>query len=305
MADASPLRNKASAALGLALIGAATLSAGPAGAADWWYVNQGQDRVMLIDVASIKPGKGGVLTYWNTQVVADGAADGVRMIKSYMVADCAKARGGWAMIVRYDGDDHQINVDSLAKPALAAVEPSTLGEAELNFVCGDVGDREAAGAFAVAVDVRTFADALIAAGDEAPRAVYDRLAADPATPIARSAAPGPETFGRRQTVKVGQPLVPPRDYAKGTGVPNPADYPSDSSGDAYDVTFEGVKAGQMEFEVRGYSADDLIHPAMGQTERFPAELKAIHIRDLAIDVDAVTAETISYRVRIEKDATAQ
>jgi hypothetical protein len=305
MTDASPLRNKASAALGLALIGAATLGAGPAGAADWWYVNQGQDRVMLIDVASIKPGKGGQLTYWNTQVVADGADDGVRMTKSYMLADCAKARGGWAMIVRYDRDDRQGGVDSLAKPALAAVEPGTLGEAELNFVCAGPDDREAAGAFAVAVDARTFADALIAAGDEAPRAVYDRLAADPATPIVRSAAPGPETFGRRQTAKVGQPLVPPRDYAKGTDVPNPADYPANSSGDAYDVTFEGLEAGEMKFEVRGYGADDLIHPAMGQTERFPADLKAIHIRDLAFDVDAVGAETITYRVRIEKEAAAR
>jgi hypothetical protein len=305
MADASPFRNKASAALSLALIGAVTLGAGAAQAADWWYVNQGQDRVMLIDVASIKPGKGGRLAYWNTQVIADGADDGVRMIKSYMLADCAKARGGWGMIVRYDRDDRQLNVDSLGKPALATVEPGTLGEAELKFVCAKAGDREGAGAFPVAVDARTFADALIVAGDEAPRAVYDRLAADPVTPIVRSAAPGPETFGRRQTAKTGQPLVPPRDYAKGTGAPNAADYPRDSSGDAYDVTFEGLEAGELKFEVRGYSADDLIHPAMGQTERFPADLKAIHIRDLAIDIDAVTDAAITYRVRIEQEAAAQ
>jgi hypothetical protein len=58
MADASPFRNKASAALSLALIGAVTLGAGAAQAAEWWYVNQGQDRVMLIDVASIAPGTG-------------------------------------------------------------------------------------------------------------------------------------------------------------------------------------------------------------------------------------------------------
>lgn len=298
MTAARSFRNRASMALGLMV---ATLATGSSQAADWWYVNQGQDRVMLIDVASIKPERG-LLKYWNTQVIADGAEDGVRMIKSYMLADCAKARGGWGMIVRYDRDDRQLNVDSLAKPALAAVEPGTLGEAELKFVCAKVDDREASGAFPVAIDARTFADALIGAGDEPPRAVYDRLAADAATPIVRSTAPGPETFGKRQTVKAGQPLVPPRDYAKGTDVPNPADYPRDSSGDAYDVTFEGLQAGEMKFEVRGYGADDLLHPAMGQTERFPAHLKAIHIRDLAIDVDAVTGETLTYRVRIEKDA---
>jgi hypothetical protein len=307
MIDAPKSRNGASIALGLAvatLTGAAALAPGTARAADWWYVNQGQDRVMLIDVASIKSERG-LLAYWNTQVIADGAEDGVRMVKSYMLADCAKARGGWGMIVRYDRDDRQLNVDSLAKPPLAAVEPGTLGEAELKFVCAKPDDREASGAFSVAIDARTFADALIVAGDEAPRAVYDRLSDDAATPIVRSTAPGPETFGQRQTVKAGQPLVPPRDYAKGTDVPNPADYPRDSSGDAYDVTFEGLEAGQMKFEVRGYSADDLIHPAMGQTERFPAGLKAIHIRDLAIAIDAATDEAITYRVKIEKEAAAQ
>ena len=302
MTNASPLRNKASAALGLALIGTTILGAGQARAADWWYVNQGQDRVKLVDVASIKPGKGGVLTYWNTQVVADGAADGARMIKSYMLADCAKARGGWGLIVRYDGADRPLNVDSLAKPVLAAVEPDTLGKAELDFVCGKAADREAAGAFPVAVDTRTFADALIVAGDEAPSAVYDRLAADPATPIVRSAAPGTETFGRRQTAKVGQPLVPPRDYAKGIAVPLAADYPAATSGDAYDVTFEGVTDGELKFEVRGYAVDDLIHPASGQTEDFPVGAKAIRMRDLAIDIETVTPEAITYRVRVEKAA---
>lgn len=257
---------------------------------------------MLVDVASIKPGKGGVLSYWNTQVVADGAADGVRMIKSYMLADCAKTRGGWGLIVRYDRDDRQLDVDSLAKPVLATVEPDTLGEAELKFVCASPGDREAAGAFAVAVDTRTFADALIAAGDAAPRAVYDRLAGDPATPIVRSTAPGTETFGRRQTAKVGQPLVPPRDYAKGIEVPKAADYPAATSGDAYDVTFEGLTDGELKFEVRGYDVDDLIHPASGQTEGFPVGAKAIHIRDLAIGIEAVTPEAITYRVRVEKAA---
>ena len=301
MADASAFRNRASAVLAIALAAAATLGVETAGAAEWWYVNQGQDRVMLVDVASIARERG-LLSYWNTQVIVDGAEDGVRMTRSYMAADCAKARGGWAMNVSYDRDDRQIDVDSLAKPILAAVEPNTLGEAELNFVCADPGDREVAGAFAVAVDVRTFADALIAADDEAPRAVYDRLAADPATPIVRSAAPGTETFGRRQTAKAGQPLVPPRDYAKGIEVPKAADYPAASAGDAYDVTFEGLDAGEMTFEVRGYGVDDLIHPAMGQRERFPADLKAIQIRDLAIQVEAVSTNAITYRVRVERPA---
>jgi hypothetical protein len=310
MADAPTFRNptfrnKASATLGLALAAVTVVGARPAGAADWWYVNQGQDRVMMVDVASIKPEKKGLLSYWNTQVIADGAEDGVRMKKSYMLADCAKSRGGWGMIVRYDGEDRQMDVDSLAKPELAPVEPNTLGQAELDFVCGGPREREAAGAFAVAIDQRTFADALIAASDASPRDVYDRLAADEATPIIRSTAPGPETFGKRQTATAGQPLAPPRDYAKGTGVPKAADYPPDRSGDVYDVIFEGLKDGEMRFEVRGYGLDDLIHPASGQTQAFPADRKTVNLRDLAIDIDKVSQETITYRVRVEKEAAVQ
>jgi hypothetical protein len=281
----------------------AGLGATNAGAAQWWYVNQGQDRVMLIDVASIASDRG-VLTYWNTQVIADGADDGVRMVKSLMRADCAKSRGGWTMIVRYDRDDRQIDVDSLAKPAMAAVTPNTLGQAELDFVCATPDAREAAGGFALEIDPRTFADALITApSDETPRAVHDRLAQDPSTPVVRSAAAGPETFGTRQSIKAGQPLVPPRDYAKGTDIPKAEDYPPSSSGEVYDVTFEGLEQGQMVFEVRGYDADDLIHPASGQTERFPAALKTITIRDLALQIEKVTPEAITYRVTVEKGDT--
>jgi hypothetical protein len=283
----------------------AGLGATNARAAQWWYVSQGQDRVMLIDAASIASSKG-VLTYWNTQVIADGADDKVRMIKSFMRADCAKSRGGWAMIVRYDRDDRQMNVDSLAKPVLAPVTPNTLGQTELDFVCATREVREASGAFAVEIDPRTFADALITASSgDTPRDVHDRLARDPSTPVVRSSAPGPLTFGTRQSIKAGRPLVPPRDYAKGTDIPKAEDYPPSTAGPVYDVTFEGLEQGQIVFEVRGYDADDLIHPASGQTERFPAERKTINIRDLALEIDKVTPEAITYRVKVEKEEASR
>jgi hypothetical protein len=164
----------------------------------------------------------------------------------------------------------RLNVDSLAKPALATVEPGTLGEAELKFVCAKAGDREGAGAFPVAVDARTFADALIVAGDEAPRAVYDRLAADPARRSSARPRPGRKPSAAARRRRRGNRWFRHATTPRGPSAPNAADYPRDSSGDAYDVTFEGLEAGELKFEVRGYSADDLIHPAMGQTERFPA-----------------------------------
>ena len=71
------------------------------------------------------------------------------------------------------------------------------------------------------------------------------------------------------------------------------------------MTFEGLEQGQIVFEVRGYDADDLIHPASGQTERFPAERKTINIRDLALEIDKVTPEAIAYRVKIEKEEASR
>ena len=275
--------------------------AAPASAAEWWYVNRGEDRVMLVDVASIASQRG-VLTYWNNQIIADGAEDGVRMIKSFMRADCAKSRGGWAMMVRYDRDDHQMNVDSLAKPQMAATTPNTLGAAELAFVCASDAARREAGGFPLAIDERTFADAVIKAPDPSdPHDVYERLANDPATPVVRSIAPGPETFGKRQTAKAGQPLVPPRDYGKGPEIPRAADYEPSTVGQIYDVAFQGVEGGELQFEVRGYSVDDLIHPGSGQTEAFPVGSKTINIRDLVITIDKVGPEAVSYQVRIEKE----
>jgi hypothetical protein len=287
-------------ALRLAILGALAF-AGPAVSADWWYVNRGEDRVLLVDAASIKA-HGAKREYWTSLTIADGAQDGVRMVKTFVEADCARQRAGWSVMVRYDRDDQQIDVDTLQRAGSGEVLPNTLDFAELAFVCAPKDERDA-GTFAVAIDPRTFADALQTAADDVdPRDLYDRLAADPKTPIIRSTAADPDTFGQRQTVQAGQPLVPPRDYAKGTQIPNADDHDPDVSGDIYDVAFQGVEGGQMRFETRGYSFDDMIHPASGQTEGFAAEPGVITVRDLAITVEKVNADAITYRVKVEKPA---
>jgi len=288
-------------ALRLAILSAVAF-AGPAASADWWYVNRGEDRVLLVDAASIKA-RGAKREYWTSLTIADGAQDGVRMVKTFVEADCARQRAGWSVMVRYDRDDQQIDVDTLPRAGSGEVLPNTLDSAELAFVCAAKPDQRDAGTFAVAIDPRTFADALQTAADDVdPRDLYERLAADPKTPIIRSTAPDPDTFGQRQTVQAGQPLVPPRDYAKGIQIPNAADHNPDVSGDIYDVAFQGVEGGQMRFETRGYSFDDMIHPASGQTEGFAAEPGVITVRDLAITVEKVSADAITYRVMVEKPA---
>jgi hypothetical protein len=275
--------------------------AGPAVSADWWYVNRGEDRVLLVDAASIEA-HGAKREYWTSLTIADGAQDGVRMVKTFVEADCARQRAGWSVMVRYDRDDQQIDVDTLPRAGSGEVLPNTLDSAELAFVCAPKDERPS-GTFAVVIDPRTFADALQTAADDVDsRELYDRLAADPKTPIIRSTAPDPDTFGQRQTVQAGQPLVPPRDYARGTQIPNAADHKPDVSGDIYDVAFQGVEGGKMRFETRGYSFDDMIHPASGQTEGFVAEPGVVTVRDLAITVEKVSADAITYRVRVEKPA---
>jgi hypothetical protein len=83
-------------------------------------------------------------------------------------------------------------------------------------------------------------------------------------------------------------------------VPKGPDYQPSTVGVIYDVAFLGIEGGEMRFEVRGYDIDDMIHPGSGQTEGFSTDLKTINIRDLAISIEKVGADAITYRVKIEK-----
>ncbi len=110
-------------------------------------------------------------------------------------------------------------------------------------------------------------------------------------------APAPDTFGQAQFVLSGNPVVPPRDYAKGIMLPSPNDYKANESGRIYDVVFMGVEGDEMQFEIRAYEINDLQFPATGQTIKFPASQKRVKIRDLTIDINEVTAGSITYTVQ--------
>lgn len=113
-------------------------------------------------------------------------------------------------------------------------------------------------------------------------------------------APSSETFGQTQFVLSGNPLVPPRDYAKGTMLPSKNDYASNESGRIYDILYVGLESGKMQFEVRGYSIDSLEFPATGQPVEFPAHQRTVEIRDLKFDIDEATAGSITYSVETMK-----
>ncbi|MGH6612810.1 surface-adhesin E family protein [Sphingomonas sp.] len=273
--------------------------AAPATAAPWWYVGRGIDRVVFIDARSIER-DGNNVTYWAKTLIRQ-PGDPVAMTLNFMQADCTARKLGWAGLQSYGRDEAVIDA-STRKAKLEDVRADTLENVELGFVCMGAKDREASGFFPLAIDDASFTDALLAQADLSlsPRELHDRMAADPGVVMIRSTAPDSSTFGQIQTVKLGQPLVPPRDYSKGAVIPDPADYPSIEVGRIYDIVYGGIKNGEIRFEVRGYSIDDLIHPGSGQVETADLRQKKAHVRDLVITIKQVLPDRITYSVAIEK-----
>jgi hypothetical protein len=207
-----------------------------------------------------------------------------------MLADCAKARGGWAMIVRYDRDDRQTRCRQPGQARLGGRwTPGTLGEAELKFVCAKAGRRGKGPARFAVADRRRGPSPTRLSRRRPTRRPARSTTAWPQDPVhARSFAPprpGRKPSGRRQidrrrgnrwfrhaTTPRG-PIFPTRRRLS----------PPTSSGDAYDVTFEGLEGReQMKFEVRGYERrrpDPSGHRARRSASRRTSRRSTI--RDLA------------------------
>jgi len=275
--------------------------AAPVAAAPWWYVGHGADRVLFIDAGSIQR-KGGTVTY-SSKIVIRKPGDPVAMTSNFMRADCTNRRLGWLGVQQFGYDEAVIGTSTVGKAEMEEAPADTLAGEELGFVCFGAGDHEGR-FFRLAIDDAAFTEALLtgAANGESRRVLHDRLAGNPATPVIRSTAPPTTSFGQVQTVKLGQPLVPPRDYEKGAQVPDPAAYPSNETGRIYDIAYQGIKDGQIQFEIRGYSIDDLVHPGSGQTETASLTQKKVNILDLAITIRKALPDRITYSVAIEKRA---
>jgi hypothetical protein len=271
----------------------------PAAAAPWWYVGRGEDRIVFIDAGSIQRDKG--IVGFSSKEVIRKRGNPVAMTVNFMQADCTKRQIGWLGVQQFGYDEAVISTSTRPAAAMTnAVEP--LSRSELDFACSDPGGREAAGYFTLTVDDAVFTEALLGQTDSSvsPRALHDRLAADASVAVIRSTAPAPSTFGTIQTVKLGQPMVPPRDYSKGTQNPNPKDYQSNEVGQIYDIAYQGIKDGQIQFEIRGYSIDDLVHPGSGQIQSTDPGEGKLNILDLAITIKEALPDRITYSVKIEK-----
>jgi hypothetical protein len=261
----------------------------------WWYVNHDEDRVLFVDKASIER-EGDTATYSSVHIIRE-AGNPAALVRAFMRTDCRNHRMNWALALRYGADDQRLDDTAIGDAEAQDVLPDTLAAAELDFVCSGGESKEQG--FALAIDDVAFAEALLANRDSAltPAALHDRMRKDPATPVIRSTAPGVATFGSAQQVVAGQPIVPPRDYAKGIQLPRAQDYDADESGRIYDIAYLGVKNGQLAFEIRGYSVDDFAHPSSGQPLYFALAQKDIQIREIAIAVEKASESALYYRVR--------
>ena len=144
----------------------------------------------------------------------------------------------------------------------------------------------------------TFVVSFVAIGNAGPAAGAVAAVEQEQTP--EQPAPETDTFGRSQFVLSGNPIVPPRDYSKGLQRPKTEDYNPIESGTIYDIAFLGIENGEVQFEVRGYSIEDLDHPATGQTSAFPQEQKSVEIRDIVIEIEDVQEGSLTYKIAYRK-----
>lgn len=277
------------------LLAACTLtSPAQARTSQWWYVAQGADRVLFIDEKSIER-DGNIASYASRQILREPGNE-VASQQAHMRTDCVNRTQQWVIVRRYARDERVVDPGS-SYDELEPVETGTIGEAELDFVCADnTADRASTGGFPLEIDDVAFAEALIAADDTSPADLHATMKADPATPVIRSSAPAPATFGTEQRVATGQPIVPPRDYEKGVDLPDTAQYDADETGRIYDLAYQGIEAGEIVFEIRGYEPTDLVHAGSGQNIRVPVEAGSEQIRDLLVTIIEATPDALRYRV---------
>ena len=264
--------------------------------AQWWYVAQGADKVLFVDVGSIER-DGDTVRYEASQILRE-PGNPAASVRASMVADCRQHTETWDMVLRYGADDERLDKTALSYAGPNLVEAGSVGDAQLQFVCAD--DHSQTGGFPLAIDQVAFAEALIAdtKASVKPADLHEKMRADPRVPVIRSTAPKPETFGTPQVTAAGHAVVPPRDYAKGVQIPDASQYDTIESGTIYDIAYLGIEKGELAFELRGYSIDDLVHASSGQTMRFPLSQKSIRILDIEIAVLEAAPQRLRFRASL-------
>jgi len=271
-------------------------SAAQARASQWWYVTQGADKVLFVDAESIVR-DGDTVRYEASQILRE-PGNPAASLRASMIGDCHDNTETWDLFLRYGAEDERLDETALSYAGPNPVEAGSVGAAQLQFVCA--ADRTQTDGFPLAIDQVAFAEALIADTEASvsPADLHERMRADPKVPVIRSTAPSPDTFGTAQATTAGHAVVPPRDYAKGVEIPDARNYDTIESGTIYDIAYRGIEKGELAFDLRGYSIDDLAHASSAQTMRFPASQKTMRIRDIEITVLAVTPQDLRFRASL-------
>ncbi|WP_420139288.1 hypothetical protein, partial [Sphingomonas sp.] len=72
-------------------------------------------------------------------------------------------------------------------------------------------------------------------------------------------------------------------------------YETAESGTIYDIVYVGIQKGQLTFDLRGYSIDDLAHASSSQTMRFPLPQKSVRIHNIDIAIVEATPQRLRFR----------
>ena len=100
--------------------------------------------------------------------------------------------------------------------------------------------------------------------------------------------------GQVHDVRVGDRLVPPREYGHSDGPIDPSRHDPIESGRIYDLAYAGIVKGQVRFERRGYSIDDLHNPGFSQFQDWPLDTRSLVISDIALTLVEVRADGLRY-----------
>ena len=122
----------------LAATVAALLTAAPASAAEWWYVNFSADQVFYyVDVESMQP-VGRNVQAWEW-ALRDKAKDGIISAKIHILFDCVGKRSQIISSFAYGPDGSVVN--SGGRELFIDIVPETIGDGVMRFACAAPAQR--------------------------------------------------------------------------------------------------------------------------------------------------------------------
>jgi hypothetical protein len=121
------------------------------------------------------------------------------------------------------------------------------------------------------------------------------LAAMMITAVADAREANAQETGDLLVARVGEALIPPREYGHSDGPVDPARHEPIESGKIYDIAYAGIVKGRMRFERRGYSIADLVNPAFSQFEDAPRAARRVVISDIVLTIVDAGPDRLRYR----------